>query len=252
MLLHKNTSEIQSSLSNYCRTGTETELPGTTPGRLHQYRRLVYNVIEDTLAGAFPITRDFLTNDEWHEMVHYFFSNHSCKNNSVWKMPYEFYEFYSESAFHLITKYPFIPDLLYFEWLEIEVHTMPDVELKKYIAEGNPDNDIVYFNPEHKLVKLSYPVHELPPSQLTDDSLKGDYFLLVYRHQDSGDVEFFGLSALFAFIIASAGEEQASIKDLIQKAFQVFGVELNKESYAQAFDFFRVLVDKKFILGYLK
>ena len=93
MLINKDTYAIQSGLASYCRTNEEPNLPGVTKGRIQQYRRLVYNVIDDTFEGAFPITRKLLNDEEWHDLVNTFFINHACQTPSVWKLPFEFYEY---------------------------------------------------------------------------------------------------------------------------------------------------------------
>ena len=56
MNLREGNTEIQKPLGEYCRTGVELKIPGVTPGRVHHYRRLVYNVVRDTLDTAYPIT----------------------------------------------------------------------------------------------------------------------------------------------------------------------------------------------------
>lgn len=250
MLLHKETHTIQSNLADYCRTGIKPQLPGITAGRLDQYRRLVYGVIDDTLEGAFPITKNLLNEEEWSSLVDGFFSKHACKNNSVWKMPFEFYEYYASTESSITHKYPFLVDLLYFEWIEIEVHTMPDVEIEHHRKTGNLLKDKLYLNPEYRIIQLHYPVHQLHPSQIEAPVLFGDYYVLVYRHQNSGDVEFFDISALFAYMISISAENSLSLPEIIDNACKTFGLENNINTQAQITGFFKTLHNKRFILGF--
>ena len=121
-LLYKETIIQQSRLAMYCRTGDLLPIKGLTDNRVQTYRRLVYNVIDDTLQSAFPLTYDLLTTEEWDEIVNLFFSNHACQSTSVWKMPFEFYQFIENSAGELKEKYKFLAELLLFEWTEIEIY----------------------------------------------------------------------------------------------------------------------------------
>ena len=42
---------------------------------------------------------------------------------------------------------PYLEDLLYFEWMEIEVHTMPDKPYPDYQSRGNIFMDRLALNP---------------------------------------------------------------------------------------------------------
>jgi hypothetical protein len=55
MKLLEETIRIQEAFGAYCRTGSEADMPGLTPGRIQHYRRLISNVVYDTLEKAFPI-----------------------------------------------------------------------------------------------------------------------------------------------------------------------------------------------------
>ncbi len=56
MNLRKETIDNMEQLGEYCRTGVEQDVSGITPGRIHHYRRLITNVVNDTLRTAFPIS----------------------------------------------------------------------------------------------------------------------------------------------------------------------------------------------------
>ena len=54
------TIEQQQLLAAYCRNGVDVEILGTTDGRLHNYRRLVFNVVRDALSSTYPLTYNLL------------------------------------------------------------------------------------------------------------------------------------------------------------------------------------------------
>ncbi|HYG53588.1 MAG TPA: putative DNA-binding domain-containing protein, partial [Flavobacteriales bacterium] len=126
-MLRPETKSIQSKMAAYCREPEFTDaIEGSKPGRLHNYRRLVFNIIEDTLADAYPITRSMMDDEEWIDMVNAFFSKHNCQSTQLWRMPFELVEFVENHEYHTKIGRPYLLELLYFEWLEIEVYQSPD------------------------------------------------------------------------------------------------------------------------------
>src|SRR6202007_3212801 len=99
MSLSAETYSIQSKLGMYCRDGLERPLPGLTEGRLDQYRRLVYNIVNDNLESAYPITFEHIDREVWNEMLYEFFSKHECKSYQIWRFPKEFYEYALKANF---------------------------------------------------------------------------------------------------------------------------------------------------------
>ena len=69
MQLLETTRQHQSNLALYCRSGKLTEIPGINKDNIIQYRRLVYNVVDDMLQNAYPLTYQTLTVKEWNNVV---------------------------------------------------------------------------------------------------------------------------------------------------------------------------------------
>jgi hypothetical protein len=250
MPVTEDTYKIQSGLASYCRTNVEADLPGLTENRVQQYRRLVYNVIDDTFDGAFPVTRKLLSDTEWHELVNHFFSHHACQTPSVWKLPFEFYEYICATDLEIKKTYPFITNLLYFEWLEIEVHTMPDEPSGKFRMKGDWLNDKIVINKEFRLVQLSYPVHQLKPEELKKDKREGNYFVLIFREPDTGNVQFFDLSPLYAYLVSQLAETEKNIHTIVDDISVLFAIERNPDIEKHVVDFLNHLAQKKFIFGF--
>ena len=108
MQLLDSTYKHQSNLAAYCRTGKLPEIPGIISENVSQYRRLVYNVVDDMLQNAYPLTVDLFTKKEWDKTVNDFFTNHPCQSPQVWYMPKEFYNYLTEIKNPLLKKYPFL------------------------------------------------------------------------------------------------------------------------------------------------
>jgi uncharacterized protein len=247
--LKKDTHEQQSLLAEYCRNGVvPANLIDINKDNLHTYRRLCYNIADDVIETAYPITYSFLPSETWNHLVHDFYSEHKCQTPQVWRMPLEFYEYCVHKNIAGELNLPFLNDLLYFEWLELEVHTMEDVEYPKAKKDGDWLNNKIAFNPEYKLVKLSYPVHTTAPTEGLEEK-KGDYFLLVYRERESGRVQFVDLSMFYAFILENLGNG-ALLKDILVEAnslFQINDIKLLKD---RSLEFIEDLRKREFIIGF--
>lgn len=249
-LLLKDTYAQQSCLANYCRTGEMLPIKGLTENRVNTYRRLVYNVIDDTLQSAFPLMHDLLTEEEWNKSVDTFFSNHACQSTSVWKMPFEFYQFIENNENILKEKYPFLTELLLFEWMEIEVYMMEDKIFPHTKAEGEWGKDIIEFNPEFKLLPLTYPVHLKKPNEINDKD-KSQYYLLIFREQESGKVQFMNLSVYFAWLIEKIEIGKKPLIKILKEAVNIFGTE-HQILLSNTLPFLEELKNKQFIIGFRK
>lgn len=240
----------QSRLANYCRTGVLEPIKGLTENRVGNYRRLVYNVIDDTLQTAFPLTYNLLTEEEWDETVNRFFSNHACQSTSVWKMPYEFYQYIEESDTKLKNIYPFLTELLLFEWMEIELYMMEDMQFPETQNNGDLENDVILFNPEFKLMRLSYPVHQKNPNEISGED-KGEYFILMFRDKSSGAIQFVNLSLFYVWLIEKIHASRDSLKNILSEGTGIFGLDY-QTLLNNSIPFLSELKTKSFSLGFGK
>lgn len=248
--LLEDTAVQQSRLANYCRTGVLEPIKGLTENRVGNYRRLVYNVIDDTLQTAFPLTYNLLTEEEWDETVNQFFSNHACQSTSVWKMPYEFYQYIEETDTKLKSIYPFLTELLLFEWMEIELYMMEDMQFPEVEISGNFESKAILFNPEFKLMQLSYPVHQKNPNKIIETD-KGEYFLLMFRDKLSGAIQFVNLSLFYAWLTEKIHVSQKPLKNILSEGADLFGIDY-ESLLNNSISFLSELKTKSFILGFRK
>lgn len=246
----KTTFGYQSDLASYCRTGNYVSIPGVKEKNVVQYRRLVHNVVEDTLQSAYPLTYELLTPKEWKSLVSRFFKEHACSSPQVWYMPKELHEFIASKPSNLTKKYPFLVELLWFEWLEVELYMMEDVHVE-HIREGDFAKERLVLNPEHHLQYFSFPVH-LKNAKLITLSDKGHYFLVVHRHPESGTVSFTDLSPAFVRMIELLEERAMTIKEVLEKACGELGVEISSAIQHATEAFLESAMENKLIVGFEK
>jgi hypothetical protein len=246
--LDKETYSQQAKLANYCRDGKEPEgLIDINQKNLFQYRRLVFNIINDILETSYPIAYSFLDRKVWEDTVFDFFIEHKCQTAQVWRMPFEFYGYCVENKLQEKLGIPFLNDLLYFEWLEMEVHTMEDIEYPKVKKEGDWMSEVIALNPEHKIIPLTYPVHTTSPGPELEQKV-GNYFLLIYREKETGHVHFVDLSMFYVYILENI-KNGALMKEILVEAnsmFQINDIKLLKD---RSLEFINDLKKRQFIIG---
>lgn len=248
MYLNIQTKEVQSKLANYCRTGLIADIPGANPDHIKHYRRLVFNIINDSLQSAYPLTLKLLPEQEWEDLVNEFFTNHPCQSPQVWWMPREFYEYIVENNHPIISKYPFLPNLLEMEWLEVELFMMEDISVN-YKKSEQLITDEILLNPEHRLVRFDFPVHLKKASDI-NTSHKGDYFLVMHREPETGKVLFMDISVFFARLIENLQLAPLPFDDLILKTINEFGIIDKDQAYMESKTFINKAIDNKLIFHF--
>jgi len=239
----------QHKLSDYCRTGKYRPIKGITPGRIHHYRHLVYNVIEDALQSAYPLTRQLLVDAEWGKMVDEFIRLHGCQSMQVWKMPSELYAYMKDHPHPIKEKYPQLIDLLYFEWEEVDLFMMEDRTPSPFSTEGDLLRDPLVLNPEYRILRLEYPVHLKLARDITSFD-KGDYYVLLFRDGNSGKVNFLELSAFYTWLIEYLYKGFA-VQELAVNGGQLFHITA-PEILDNTHYFLEELRKQEFILGFKK
>ncbi|GIV26943.1 MAG: DUF2063 domain-containing protein [Bacteroidia bacterium] len=238
----------QSILAEYTRSGNDElikKLHGVKEKGIRYYRELIFNIAYDTITNAYPILTDFLGEEQMKLLINNFYTHHKCQTFQVWRMPEEFKEYVIQNELSLIEKHPLIPDLLHFEWIEIEMFMMPDEEFPPHHKEGNILKDKLVLNPEIKILALQFPVHLLHPSKISEKE-KGQYFVLVHRHPESKEVVFTNANALSVKIILQLNEEPLSIPEIEQKVLQQSNLKF-KEQIKQ---FIRESMNSQIIIGF--
>jgi len=234
----------QSSLANYCRTGEYTPIPGVKEKNVGRYRQLIFNVVNGSLQSAYPLTYSLLGEEEWHELAHTFFSSHRCQSPLVWQMPKELYEFVVEENYPLAKKYPFLSDLLLFEWKEVEVYMMEDIEPYPFTKKRINDAGLV-LNPEIQVLSLEYPVHLKNAKEISEKD-KGVYFVSLHREPETGRVLFTNMQYPHVQVIEKLAQEPVNFEELLKIFLQYAPEEQARRALR---DFVYASLDSKLFLG---
>lgn len=236
MIPQKPTFQHQVTLANYCRNGALENIPGVTKNISH-YRRLVFNNVLDSLSAAYPLT-EYLLEEEWEALVHRFFATHKVQSPQIWHMPKEIIDYVNCYEKELLNRYPFLPNLLVFEWLEIEVFMMPDVVFPKATA-GK-----LFCNPEIQLVEFQFPVHLKKAFQITTSD-EGTYFVAIYRNPDTKAVSFTNLSLLTYTLLKDYFVNPISREEI----FNLIPKETSNEIKNQLTDFIEKCITNQLLIN---
>ncbi len=248
MLYNKHTYNDEKLLVDWVRTGNPVELDVTRKDGLKQYRRLFRNNIHNTLVQSFPIAFEVLPKEEWDKLVDDYFATGAVSDGRVWLMAGNFYEFVVENSYAEGFNKPWLNDLILFEWVEIEVHTMNDIPKEHFLNTGDTLNDIIEINPEYRLINLEYPVHLYAAEQAAEK--KGSYFLLVYRDPESFKVKFSNLHPLAVVVFEKIRSEGKSLKQIIDEIDALQEVPISDTQKLELQSFVKLMLEEKAFLGF--
>ena len=242
----------QRELADYCRTENLKEIPGiTSDERVSTYRELVFNIIKNALSSAYPLTKELLGDDEWNVLIKDFHANYPSESPELWSMPYGLYDYIQQTKM-FSEKYPFIEELLFLEWVEIEVYMMEDEELKDFSPLGDIKSDKIIINPEYRLISFSYPVFKKRIQELRNGVELGQFVLMVFRHPETKSVKFIEVSPLCARLIEILDEQVQSISSATDRMAKEHNLNLNEETKLQLEEFIKLMITEKVVLGYSK
>jgi len=248
-MLKTSTYQAQNIFAQYCRDGKEVAIQGVKSERLPHYRWLVFNVVKEALETTYPISFKYIDSEIWDEMVFQFFSVYKCSDPQVWRMPVEFYEFCKEENFSEKHQLPFLYDLLYFEWLEVELYMMEDITFPKFGDSENWFDRRIAVTPEYRIIKLEYPVHMEKPFDTVNK--KGDYFLLLFREKETGRIQFVNLSVLFAFLVENIVLADKTLAEILNDILYIFGINDIEILQSETLKFLKDLKKRGFVVGVL-
>lgn len=172
--------------------------------RMRVYREIVYNNLEVSLAGCFPVCKKVLGKRLWHKLVRGFFVHHRSHSPLFRQIPEEFLAFLGQA--YLYADLPPLPgylnNLAHYEWIELAVSA---AELDDDWDHINVHGDLLSGKPvlavAMALLSYDYPVQAISPRFKPGEPLQQAVNLLVFRDADD-QVRFIELNALTARLLS--------------------------------------------------
>jgi len=214
-------------------------LQGIEGKRIALYEELLFNTVLDTFQSIYPYTYRLLSREgereaDWVALAEQYRRAYPNQSYKLMGAVCAFPEFLAEQD-GLISKYPFLPDLALYEWLEMVVLNLPDASQAIHLpgAVPVPENWADYapaWNPATQLRQLDYHVPEIlelfnqeaAGRELLDsgDIQKKPVDILIYRDPNTMEARFFCLNGLTARLLQLSSEANVSYEAAIAQLQQ--------------------------------
>lgn len=241
--MSRSSADLQQAFADYCRTGDWKPIPGVRKERAEVYRQLIFSNMHECFSNLLPLSKRAVGDEEWREMIADFIAEHRAQSPQLWRLPFEFVAFVCEEGH---ARLPYLSDLMRFEALDHEVNLMADVPAPPFTRVGDPLEDSLVLNPEHRFAHFTYPVFKTSEFEGTE----GHYYLMLFRHPETLRVRLIELSAFYLAVLELLREEPQSGKEGLERAAHHFGGLEEEKMLAHGRSFFEMLLNQGALLGY--
>ncbi len=198
-------------------------------GRFKTYRELVYQGMADVLTSICPVAHAILSESEWRQIFWEFLQNSPPRSAILRQLPAEVSRFLREHDYGLKSRYPFLAELMEYEYLEVQVRFAP--ESQNVIVPG-----LLQLNPAHVLRHYTWPVHYISEENCDPEILpRGDYFLLLWRDPQTLEVRFMEVSSLVAGLLEILSSGATEGREVLEQLAQTLEVESGEEFLNEGF-----------------
>lgn len=199
---------LERALCAHLRDPERAPAPDGVDARgLGVYRRLVYRNLERFLASCFPVLRRLLDDRAWQALVRDFLRRHRARTPLFPRIPHEFLRFL-EDADVTLDGLPFLRELTYYEWLELEVGQDPrEVGDAPTEPGADPFTDVPVLSPLARPAAFRFPVHRLAPDFRPQAAPAEATYLVVFRDRRDA-VGFLELNPVTARLLELVGRDE--------------------------------------------
>lgn len=189
----------QQAFCAYARDPRSEPRPaGVNAKRIGIYAGLLFNNIDSTLSGCFPVCKKVLGIRRWNRLVRTFFAQHRCSTPLFRQIPEEFLQWLAGPGAGEVPA--FMPQLAHYEWVELALAVSDAILPEEWEAGADLLDGVPVLNPVLMLLCYDWPVQRISPRFKPRQPLDEPIWLLVFR--DAGDeVRFNELNLVSAHLI---------------------------------------------------
>lgn len=195
MVLEASTFQTtQQQFCNWIRVPNAEHMKICDLERMQIYRDLLFNNVCSFINLVYPIARSILPADQWQLLLEEFFQKAKCRSPFYNDISLQFRDYLTENQHPVLSQYPWLEELLQFEWLELYLDTLEIEDIN--IVEKTS------WQLTHKVWVLvyQYPVYDWTvDTTLTDIEVMPSAIMVWRDNQDKICLE--RLSSLFAMLI---------------------------------------------------
>lgn len=175
--------------------------------RMRVYRELLFNNVSSFIDLVYPVARSILPKETWQCLLDEFFQKSINQSPFYNEISLQFREYLSEQQHPVLQDYPWLAELLQYEWLELYLDTL-EISEKQFIQAP-----VWQFKTQVWVLVYQYPVYRWAINQT--DLEQDPSAIMVWRNQnDQVCVE--ALSPLFAFLIEKLHQQPLSEFELCE------------------------------------
>lgn len=187
---------FQNAYSRYLRAPHKHDLPQGIPARRSRvYESLLFNNVRGFVDKCFPVARSLVDSEQWLRLSQLFYERWQCRTPIFSQIPYEFAKFLETNAPDLAAP-PWLPELLHYEWLELEVDLDEAFVGRAHLLAET--DDALRANPTLRVQQYRWPVHKISASFLPVEP--APTILCVYRTHEL-HVRFMEINAVTAMLL---------------------------------------------------
>ncbi|MDA3454006.1 MULTISPECIES: HvfC family RiPP maturation protein [Acinetobacter] len=192
-----NQTSFQTMQRQFCDwiRDPDLEIPQALPvQRMQIYRDLLFNNVSSFINLVYPVTRAMLPELKWQQVLSEFFQKAECHSPLYNDISLEFREYLTEQQHPILQEYPWLAELLQFEWLELYLDT---VEIEDVVLH---ENYAWQLSTQVWVLVYQYPVYRWTTLTTQEQVELSPNAVMVWRdEQDRVRIE--QLSPLFAMLI---------------------------------------------------
>jgi hypothetical protein len=147
--------DFQSGFAKHLRSPFRVKRPAGVPLRPAMiYQELLFNNICGFVDSCFPVAKSLFPEACWRTLCRSFFRDWPSHTPYFSRIPEQFVRYVQ--AQHAALRVPaYLPELLHYEWLELEVDTAADKPA------GSADSRRLALNPGVRYARYQWPVHQI-------------------------------------------------------------------------------------------
>lgn len=207
-------------------------------GRYQTYRNLVFSGMLDVLQSICPVARGILSDAECRVVMQEVLLKAPPQSVVIRQLPYEASQYLKTHPHELSEKYPWLGELMEYEYLEVGVRFAPES-----CPEGPRGS--LSLNPAHALAQYSWPVHFISETHFDPEKLpQGRYYLFLWRHPETLEVKFMEVNPLVAALFQVLEQGPLGETPLLSQVAELMELEPSEEYLSEGRELLKDMVSK--------
>lgn len=199
--------------------------------RLHVYRDLIRNNLQSFLNSGFPVSRKVLGEDLWRLTGYAFRAGYQAQSPYFVDISGDFVDYLQSAELEALEPYPFIRELVHYEWVELKVSLSHLPEDLAALTEESLMTAQLVVNPTAQVLRYQFPVHEVAIDNQPQEPLSEALLLVVFKNAQ-GAVKFIQLSPLTALLLQHLQQHKTLTLVELQDAMQAALPQFNPATLA--------------------